>query len=351
MQNQLLSYASPLKKVTFDLLTFVTLSSDAMIPIIYDRQIEPEPDPFIFRDKLLILLSEQIGVKVIKTLLWFTPKQPDFDLVGFAYLEDKTILPYQLTPSENLSKWYEHITQDDGELCDWLLDYSSSNLSMSGMSHEWEGKSFTVKDNDIFQATGKYLFEHAPKIFNAKKIASEKKQYLKKYINTIATPFSDTELADVFKQVVQLKKIQTLPGLTTTHHFLHEFEELTSFEFPADLLQILILSNGTSSDVIEHYHLLTAQQIIAEWKGWKSIYDDWLLEELKVHSSDGNKTLPMYTTPYWVPFLSDENGNFIAIDFAPGKKGTSGQIIAYGADESQIKCLAPNLISYFTSLI
>ena len=37
--------------------------------------------------------------------------------------------------------------------------------------------------------------------------------------------------------------------------------------------------------------------------------------------------------PLWLPFAHDHAGNYLAIDLAPGKRGTVGQVILFGRDE------------------
>lgn len=110
----------------------------------------------------------------------------------------------------------------------------------------------------------------------------------------------------------------------------------------------------TFHDGIENTDFLTAQQVLNEWKNWKEIYDsaDWMLIDLTGNNHpDGRKTIGMYTNPYWVPFLSTDSGNIIAIDYAPGSTGTSGQIIAFGADEIKTRFIAENLEDFLQQLI
>ena len=91
---------------------------------------------------------------------------------------------------------------------------------------------------------------------------------------------------------------------------------------------------------------------LQEWKNWKQIYDDWPLEDLTGNNdSDANKTLGIYTNPYWIPFLHDGTGNFIAIDYAPNTAGQSGQIIAFGADEIKIRFIAKDMEDFLQQLL
>lgn len=344
-----LTYNSALKKVVFEELSFTKLSIQEIKGIKLDKQLEPKPDTLWFRDMILEVLSSTVNIKVLKLNLFFTPNQPEFDLLGFLYLENKTILPIHLEMTPNLSEWHHHLTtkrKKNDQPKDWLLSYSANDCSMAGVSHEWEGKNYTVKDQEIYLETGKYLFTHSPKKFNEKKIASEKRNYLKKYINTDGQGFDELALAAAFKSLLEDEEKTFL----IQEDFLNQFMTKTGFHFPKDLKTILTIANGTSHDVIDYYKLLSTDEILKAWEEWKQIFDDWLLSELKVHQSDGGKTLPMYTTPYWVPFMSDRNGNYMAIDYAPGKKGTSGQVIAFGADEDKIRVIADNLTQFIQTI-
>ena len=143
---------------------------------------------------------------------------------------------------------------------------------------------------------------------------------------------------------------QLNPPINNLDEFEKSFLEITNLELPKELRSLFCIGNGSKRTVCKYYSILSSDQLIDSYKSWKKIFDEWLLEELKVHESDGGKTLPMYTTPYWIPFMTDGNGNYIAIDYAPGKKGIQGQIIVFGADEQIIKVLANDLTEFFELL-
>ena len=108
--------------------------------------------------------------------------------------------------------------------------------------------------------------------------------------------------------------------------------------------------NG-SSNTVHYYSILSSTELLEAWQSWLTIYNDWLLEDLKSMDSDGGKTLPMYVTPHWIPFMTEGNGNYLALDYAPGKKGQAGQIIGFGADEYHIKVFGEDLLSFLQSLV
>lgn len=52
-----------------------------------------------------------------------------------------------------------------------------------------------------------------------------------------------------------------------------------------------------------------------------------------VTAFDGvRRTQPRTLHPGWIPFASDDNGNYLGIDTAPGPEGRPGQIVEFGAD-------------------
>ena len=130
-----------------------------------------------------------------------------------------------------------------------------------------------------------------------------------------------------------------------------EFKEHTDLDFPENLKTLYQIPNAHLD--IHGLNLMTPNEVIEEWKNWKQIYDDpnWMLIDLTGNNfPDGRKTIGMYTNPYWIPFMATGGGNFVAMDFAPGSKGTSGQIIAFGADEIKIRYLAENLTDFLQQI-
>jgi cell wall assembly regulator SMI1 len=52
----------------------------------------------------------------------------------------------------------------------------------------------------------------------------------------------------------------------------------------------------------------------------------------------------------WIPFISDEGGNYIGYDLDPGKNGKKGQIIIYGRDEPQNVVIGNSLTEFLTKI-
>lgn len=351
---KILNYDNKLKKLSFSDIEFTPVSTAKVKAIFYDEQLTPEPDSMGFKNMLLEVLSEEVEKDVLKYSILFTPKQPKYDGLGFLYLSDRTILPIKIEASKNYQDWHKVMTKGSAFLksdeVDWLIHVSKGGTSSrgEGMSHEFNGQSFGFEDRALYKEAGKYLHDNAPKKFNLKKIASEKRSYLKKYLQIDGEGLSfDFEAFKAALSFFDEKLILSILDLT---NFKASFLAQTGFELPASIACLYACCNGSVEAIKGGYSILNVDQLLEAWEQWKSIFDEWTLGELKVHESDENKTLPMYTTPYWIPFMSDGNGNYIAVDLAPGKKGQAGQIITFGADEDTIKVLADDMQVFFEAI-
>jgi cell wall assembly regulator SMI1 len=44
----------------------------------------------------------------------------------------------------------------------------------------------------------------------------------------------------------------------------------------------------------------------------------------------------------WIPFASDESGNFLCVDYDPAKGGDIGQVILWASDPPYVEVIAPS---------
>ncbi len=318
-------------------------------------------DKMGFRDSLLNHLSEKFEHTVLKLII-ITPKDENLYYDAFVYLSDKSIIGMHVKDEGNFKLWMDIIFKDQYQKLEKYKDNGQFErqpelnpkpqfmltLGKGLFSQKWVNSGMLI-DQKPYENTGAYLYKNAPKQYNEAKIAKEKQNYIKKYINTTRPSIVDKALLKkLFQEFIKAKNIK--PNSSKNNEKVYEeFENSAGYAFPEELKLLLTLHNG-----IENTGFLTAEQILDEWNNWKKIYDsvDWMLTDLTGNSyADGRKTIGMYTNPYWIPFLSTGSGNFIAIDYAPGNKGTSGQIIAFGADENKIRFIADNLEDFFQKLI
>lgn len=334
MKDSYIPFDNKLKKLLWQDIAFYKLdTSDIPTP---DQQ-EGQSNLLMethFKSKLLKYLNDKTGEKVLRLFL-INPIQLSGDFFGFLFLESKHILPVQFYPSSPFLEGMKYILEEDKRDSQWLMSFADNEFSLRGVGGP-------IKMNNlIFDETGKYLHDSAPKKFNAAKIAREKATFLKKYAVTEIPDINAEEIKAAFENYLEVKHLKAIPPIDNNDIY-NTFEMLSGYAFPAPLKQLFQWHNG-----IENTSFLTAHQMLKAWKSWKEIYDEWTLEELRGNTDpDGKKTLGMYTTPYWVPFFSTGDGNFIGLDLAPNKAGTPGQVIRFGADEYKIQCMQNDLASF-----
>ncbi|MEM6801194.1 MAG: SMI1/KNR4 family protein [Bacteroidota bacterium] len=340
-------FNAALKKLKASELEFQELSTSAINTLRYKDGRSKHIDSFGFMDMLAETFEQQLSQKIEKMMFFMTPELPQIDNLGFLFLQNRTILPIKINQGKNYTQWYSKITKlDTGN----ELKYENSLLSQERRSGGISASFFpgfgppleSFADHVFFQDIGIKLYNKAPNSFKTEELIAEKEAYLRPFvIGKSAYKLSIYELEEVISQLPDLN-----PPLSDIEVYEKDFWEKTGLSLPAELRALLSIADGNTSFLDNNYRLLSAREILNEWASWKSIFEDWTLEDLKVHISDGEKSLPMYTTPYWIPFMSDGTGNFKAIDLAPGPKGRAGQIISFGADEDLIKVLAEDLVSY-----
>ncbi|MBB1403361.1 SMI1/KNR4 family protein [Pseudoalteromonas sp. SG45-1] len=268
-------------------------------------------------------------------LLIITPDPTSEKAYGIAFLQDKKILTMQVEATPLFNQWFSSIN-DDASTPKVYTFTSNSSSSRSLFNNE---KELTHK------GMGEFICSQVPNSFIAEKLTKEKADFL--------TPFIELNASDNFELIEQyfkaLVKQNNLNVIEPKNNdaIYAEFENEAGFAFPAILKSFLTLHNG-----VENTAFMDAQRILKEWRDWQSIYNEWTQEELCDTDSENNvKTLPMYFTPYWVPFFNLGGGNFIALDFAPNTKGTSGQVISFGADEQSAIYEAETLSEFLKGFI
>lgn len=369
MDIKSIPYNNQLKKIALTEITFNTITLDQIPEPFYKDYSHHKSatanshksyDTMGFRDILLKQLSTNLEDTVLR-LMVITPSEQELPYDAFAFLSNKNIVAFRLPSNANFKMWMDIIFERQYEQ---LEEYKTNGqfekqpelnpnpkfmltLGKGEFSQKWVNSGMLV-DERPFENTGAYLYKKAPKQYNEAKIAKEKQNYLKKYIDTSGAKLNLVELQELFNTFITTKNLSINPP-ENKEQIYKEFESLANYKFPDELKALLSKSNG-----IESKSFLTAEQILAEWKNWKVIYDEpnWMLIDLTGNNQpDGRKTIGIYTNPYWVPFISTGDGNFIGIDYAPGSKGTSGQIIAFGADENKIRFIAENMTDFLQQWI
>jgi hypothetical protein len=329
-------YNDQLKKLQLDAVPLTTISLKN-IPAPYYKDYPGQKDPayhnyktydrFGFREVLLNELSKNLKDTVLKVMI-LSPRPDQASYVAFAYLINKQIAALHFNEDVNFRKWmaiifeknYQRLKKDKEDGLFERQPELNPNpqfmlvLSKGEFSQKWINSGMMI-DERPYENTGAYLYTNAPQKYNEAKIAREKQNYLKKHIDTNGANLNGKELSELFSSYIKTRKLSPKPPVDNEAVY-QDFEKIAGFPFPNELKILLRQHNG-----IPNNGFLNVDEILAEWKNWKSIYDDWMLVDLKGNNlTDGGKTLGLYTNPYWVPFYSTEGGNFIALDYAPGSK-------------------------------
>lgn len=296
----------------------------------------------LFDDLYKLIGTEAYG-EPLKISLYLRPNDIGSETaltLGVFYFDHKLILPVEFQSSENWTSW-------QGELAGDFDDTVVLHLNRSGVSSTLAR---LFSRGDPYDNSGHWIVSGAPKEYTQRARQSEKQTYLKPFINTKGASFERANLEVLFRKYITQDDIGLNAPMRDANIFA-AFEAATSFAYPAELQVFAAIGDG-APDFTGGYALLSAVQVFTEWKNWKDIYEDWDLRDLTSNNeADNLKTLGIYTNPYWVPFMSDGAGNFIGIDYAPNEQGTSGQIIAFGADAVTVRYLAKDMSEFFALLL
>jgi cell wall assembly regulator SMI1 len=101
---------------------------------------------------------------------------------------------------------------------------------------------------------------------------------------------------------------------------------------------------GQAAGLFFGLNFLSAEEAAAEWRRWTSLIDNdpGLLTVIEVNAWPEGAVKAVYVDRGWIPIASDGSGNHLAADFAPGPRGTAGQIISFGTDEATRYVFAPS---------
>lgn len=114
---------------------------------------------------------------------------------------------------------------------------------------------------------------------------------------------------------------------------LKKIEILSGFELPIEFKEFYRKYNG---GIINNVRFLRTDEIITEMVNSENVFEEII--KIKIEPEKSIRKVCYMSSR--VPFISDDSGNYIGIDFKPGTKGVSGQIINYGIDENLMKVFA-----------
>lgn len=163
-------------------------------------------------------------------------------------------------------------------------------------------------------------------------------------------------------------------GEGCTQNDINELEHELDCSLPLEVRESLMIHDGQErgglpTGVIFSSMLLDCEEIVQEWKNWKTVNEEFLSTATMMHNPplssaaasssaaaaagpaqqasnplwrqdlmDRQDSQPpgavqkAYAHPAWIPLARDWGGNYLAIDLAPGPAGKWGQIIIFGRD-------------------
>ncbi|ANB14716.1 Smi1p [Sugiyamaella lignohabitans] len=115
-------------------------------------------------------------------------------------------------------------------------------------------------------------------------------------------------------------------------------------------LRSVSASSSSSSSALVPPHMKqqaqqTPQQIQQQQQHYKNTLN-WIQRQESVPEG---AIQPVYAHPAWIPLAKDFEGNNIAVDLAPGKKGRWGQVILFGRDFDRKYVIAPSWGAFLAS--
>lgn len=133
---------------------------------------------------------------------------------------------------------------------------------------------------------------------------------------------------------------------------IKKLESKLNIKLPEEMKDLYLANNGEDESryiggIMCGLRMLTLNGILKEWRDLKSIEKennfnaDWYGE---IYPENSIK--PHHFNEMWIPIFSDDNGNFIGIDMAPGPEGKEGQIINFGTDEFDHFVIAESLADF-----
>lgn len=142
---------------------------------------------------------------------------------------------------------------------------------------------------------------------------------------------------------------------------LDALEAAVDFRLPASFRASYAIHDGSAvisgrpyrvCRVIAGLPLLPTEGVRRAWEEWSGYASD---TDLVADLSTDIVAVPeavvrrVYADRGWVPFAGEE-GHYLALDFAPGPRGSLGQVISVGRDDETRRVVAPSFTAFLEFL-
>jgi cell wall assembly regulator SMI1 len=335
MRESAMVYSS-LGDLPFSEIAFMAVNTASMGPIIskghsgFFKREEYDHNHFSAHLRACIGIDE-LAVETLVVICQLTDQK--VECYGYVYLKDFQIIPVKFASTANFDAWIRGLSEDIDQSEDIILTVEHRSFGVS-----------PAVGPDAFAKPAAFLQKHAPRLYRQAAEQMLKQQYLEDFrlLDSMKQEIDLAETKRLWQRFIALSESAQRCSGAVAESF-EAFERAAGFAFPAEL-QVIYQVNDGAAIAFFGLDLIPLSEVIAAWKEWKAVFDDWSLEELMGNNtSDRNKTLGMYTNPYWIPFIDNVSGNFFGLDLMPNQAGKVGQIIAFGADTDEITCIADSL--------
>lgn len=128
-------------------------------------------------------------------------------------------------------------------------------------------------------------------------------------------------------------------------------EEESGLRLPGGFISLYRWHDGQSrtcpTGIFYGLRFLPLAEVLQEWRYWSELAD----REPARTPAATDLVQPGSANKHWIPFATDDSGNFLAIDLEPGPAGHYGQVINMGRDEHQHFALAEDVLEFVAWLL
>lgn len=256
----------------------------------------------------------------------------------FGFHRDRTVTVARLLPSKEAHAWWTGYFSGfaDGPALVAIVPGGLSGMGLLGP--------------DPRQDLAGFLAKQAPSSYRADDDASARRRLLAEFEVT-ATMRHPTDVARTTTLWSELLRRTESGRPGASPDALGKAQAAMAVEFPEALAAMYAMSDGADHAVFGR-DVLSLDAMVAAWRDWKAIFDDWTVADLFGDSRpDGDVTMGMYTNPRWLPLVPRDDSHFLAVDLMPGPGGRLGQIIHFGSDQETILREAPDLTTWLEDVI
>lgn len=282
------------------------------------------PDDFLFCEVFIERLEQKLKSEIEQVQLFNGgASRASF---AFVYADDLNIRGLEFSADLNLSSWFTAMAESFGKT-------TTHRITSSGM----DGMAFSGWE-ELAADPAAVAKKHAPKSHFKAKLKNEKADYFR-YDSIKTTSSSDARFGSLFEAII--KSHATPPNVAG----IDALERQVGTPLPQDFRALYTATDGIPG-VFHGFDLLSVENAAAQLASWTQIYNEWSLEDLRSQQSAEKGIHPVYCTPRWIPFVDLVGGNFLAIDLAPAKRGTYGQVIVFGRDIDTKRLIAKSLAEF-----